>query len=161
MASSTIITVVQNPQDVPFERLVDILIAAFAGQDGIVDPPSSANSVTVSELQWRFARDQLFVARDQDRQVIGQVWVEDVGRDAYLYKLSVDPAFRGRGIGKKLIETACEYARNQGKNDMRLHVRIELKANIALFRACGFDIIGEGRHDGYDRATFWKMARAL
>lgn len=95
MTSSIEITHINDPDDVSFERLVEILLAAFAFQDDIVDPPSSAKSVSVSELQWRFARDTLFVARDGKGNIIGQIWIEDVGKDAYLYKLSVDPAVKG------------------------------------------------------------------
>jgi len=161
MTSSIEITVPQVPENVPFERLVEILLAAFAFQDDIVDPPSSAKSVTVSELQWRFARDSLFLAIDPSGKVVGQIWVEDIGKDAYLYKLSVDPAIKGGGIGKALVETACDFAAKRGKEKMRLHVRVELEDNIAFFRSRGFEIAGEGIHGGYDRPTFWKMARDL
>ncbi|MBO6579236.1 MAG: GNAT family N-acetyltransferase [Thalassospira sp.] len=158
MTSSIEITHINAPDDVPFERLVEILLAAFAFQDDIVDPPSSAKSVSVSELQWRFARDTLFVARDGNGNIIGQIWIEDVGKDAYLYKLSVDPAVKGAGIGKALVEAALAFARDRGKQHMRLSVRIELEDNIAFFKSRGFEIVGEGVHDGYDRTTFWKMA---
>lgn len=159
MTSSIEITVPQVPENVRFERLVEILLAAFAFQDDIVDPPSSAKSVTVSELQWRFARDTLFLATDGQGTVVGQIWIEDVGKDAYLYKLSVDPAIKGAGIGKALVEVACDFARQRGKEKICLNVRIELVDNIAFFRSRGFEIVGEGVHDGYDRTTFWKMAR--
>ena len=161
MTSSIQITVAQVPEKVPFDRLVEILLAAFAFQDGIVDPPSSAKSVNVSELQWRFARDTLILAHDQNGTVVGQVWIEDIGKDAYLYKLSVAPAIKGGGIGRALVEAACAFAAKNGKEMMRLHVRVELRDNIAFFRAHGFEIAGEGIHDGYDRPTFWKMARRL
>ncbi|KJE36579.1 hypothetical protein UF64_02490 [Thalassospira sp. HJ] len=161
MTSSIEITLIETADEVSFERLVEILLAAFAFQDGIVDPPSSAKSVSVSELQWRFARDTLFVARDAMGNVIGQIWIEDVGKDAYLYKLSVDPALMGSGTGKALVEAACAFARDRGKQNMRLHVRIELEDNIAFFKSRGFEIAGEGVHEGYDRTTFWKMARNL
>ncbi|MBC04945.1 GNAT family N-acetyltransferase [Thalassospira sp.] len=161
MTSSIEITLVETPDEVSFERLVEILLGAFAFQDGIVDPPSSAKAVSVSELQWRFARDTLFVARDGMSNVIGQIWLEDVGKDAYLYKLSVDPALKGSGAGKALVEAACAFARDRGKQNMRLHVRIELEDNIAFFKSRGFEIAGEGVHEGYDRTTFWKMARNL
>lgn len=136
-------------------------MAAFAFQDGMVDPPSSAKSVTVSELQWRFARDRLFLATDEAGAVVGQVWVEDTGKDAYLYKLSVDIDIKGRGIGKALVAAACDDAARRGMENMRLHVRVELTDNIAFFRSRGFEVVGEGRHEGYDRTTFLKMARDL
>ena len=161
MTSSIEITSPSDPALVPFDRLVEILLAAFAFQDDIVDPPSSAKSVNIAELQWRFARDTLFLAHDSADRVIGQVWIEDVGKDAYLYKLSVGPSIQGGGIGKALVEAACAHAEKAGKANMRLHVRVELTGNIAFFESRGFEIAGEGVHDGYDRTTFWKMARPL
>ena len=121
----------------------------------------SAKSFNIAELQWRFARDTLFLAHDSAGRVIGQAWIEDVGKDAYLYKLSVDPSIQGGGIGKALVEAACAHAEKAGKANMRLHVRVELTGNIAFFKSRGFEIAGEGVHDGYDRTTFWKMARPL
>ncbi len=161
MTSSIEITSPSDPALVPFDRLVEILLAAFAFQDDIVDPPSSAKSVNIAELQWRFARDTLFLAHDSADRVIGQVWIEDVGKDAYLYKLSVEPSIQGGGIGKALVEAACAHAEKAGKANMRLHVRVELTGNIAFFKSRGFEIAGEGVHDGYDRTTFWKRARPL
>ena len=161
MTSSIQISRAENPADVPFKRLVEILLAAFAFQDDLVDPPSSAKSVSVSELQWQFARDSLFLAHDTEGNTLGQVWIEDTGKDAYLYKLSVDPSVKGGGVGKALVEAACAFAKAQGKEKIRLHVRIELADNIAFFKSRGFEIAGEGVHDGYDRTTFWKMARDL
>ena len=161
MTSSIQIICPSNPQEVPFQHLTEMLLAAFAAQDGIVNPPSSAKSVTVSELQWRFARDRLFLATDEVGTVVGQVWVEDTGRDAYLYKLSVDTAIQRGGIGRALVTAACEDAAGRGKEKMRLHVRVELTDNVAYFKSRGFEIVGEGMHDGYDHATFWKMARDL
>ncbi|OSQ46849.1 GNAT family N-acetyltransferase [Thalassospira alkalitolerans] len=161
MATNIKITTPSDPTLVPFGRLVDILQAAFADQDDIVDPPSSAKLVDVVELKWRFSRDQLFLAQDAAARVVGQIWVEDVGKDAYLYKLAVDPALKGGGIGKLLVETACDYAKKAGKDNMRLHVRIELVGNVAFFESRGFEVAGEGIHDGFERTTFWKMARRL
>lgn len=161
MATNIKITTPSDPTLVPFGRLVDILQAAFADQDDTVDPPSSAKLVDVVELKWRFSRDQLFLAQDAAARVVGQIWVEDVGKDAYLYKLAVDPALKGGGIGKLLVETACDYAKKAGKDNMRLHVRIELVGNVAFFESRGFEVAGEGIHDGFERTTFWKMARRL
>ncbi|MDP2696516.1 GNAT family N-acetyltransferase [Thalassospira sp.] len=151
----------ESPAEVPFDRLVAILHTAFAVQDGIVDPPSSAKSVDIAELQGRFARDVLLLARDDQNRIIGQIWIEDTGQDAYLYKLSVDPDIARGGIGTALVRAACDHAARAGKQAIRLHVRVELTGNIAFFKSQGFAIVGEGVHEGYDRTTFWKMARSL
>ncbi|WP_417803895.1 hypothetical protein [Thalassospira lucentensis] len=83
------------PEEFSFDRLVQLPMTAFGYQDGMVDPPSSVKSVNISEQQWRFARDGLFLAQDKEGNTLGQVWIEDPGKDAYLYKLSFDPLVKG------------------------------------------------------------------
>lgn len=164
MTSSIEITSPSDPALVPFDRLVEILLAAFAFQDDIVDPPSSAKSVNIAELQWRFARDTLFLAHDSAGRVIGQVWIEDVGKDAYLYKLSVEPSIQGGGIGKALVEAACAHAEKAGKANMRLHVRVELTGNIAFSSRAAlkspvkaFTMVMIARHSGKWRGLYrWR-----
>ncbi|NQV48036.1 MAG: GNAT family N-acetyltransferase [Rhodospirillaceae bacterium] len=61
-----------------------------------------------------------FVACDENGAVIGFVhcvthlgtW--ETGKDCYLEDLFVDPAVRGQGAGRKLIEAVIEKARNEG-----------------------------------------------
>ncbi len=164
MSENLRISELQSPDIADFECLVAILKDAFAFQDGIVNPPSSVTRVDVAELQWRFDRDIVLVARDMENEgaIIGQVWIEQTADDAYLYKLSVDKNSHGRGIGRALVNAALEHvARHSTISKARLNVRKELDGNIAFFTRCGFAITGNGTHDGFDQPTFYIMTRDI
>tara|TARA_R110002012_G_scaffold206588_1_gene376526 strand:+ start:405 stop:944 length:540 start_codon:yes stop_codon:yes gene_type:complete len=153
-----------NPDIAVFERLIVILKAAFAFQDGIVNPPSSVTRVDVAELQWRFQRDAVLVARDgqNENAIIAQIWIETTPEDAYIYKMSVDPAYHGKGIGRALMDAACDYVVQKGAvSRLRLNVRRELTGNVAFFQHCGFVTTGEGVHSGFTEPTYWIMTRDI
>ncbi|WP_417843582.1 GNAT family N-acetyltransferase [Thalassospira sp.] len=162
MSTNLEIAPLLNPDIAVFNRLTGILKAAFAFQDGIVNPPSSVTRVDEAELQWRFERDMVLVARDieNDHVIVGQVWIEETPDDAYIYKMSVDPAYHGKGIGRALIDAAVNHVLQKGRNArMRLHVRKELAGNISFFTRCGFAITGDGTHPGFSQPTFFVMTR--
>jgi ribosomal protein S18 acetylase RimI-like enzyme len=52
--------------------------------------------------------------------------------------LAVEPAARGRGIGRALVEACIERARRQGKRRLVIHVRPEMAAALAIYEALGF-----------------------
>ena len=57
---------------------------------------------------------------------------------ARLYSIAVDPAARGQGIARLLLETAIEDARAAGASVLRLETRVDNKAAQSLFRRQGF-----------------------
>jgi amino-acid N-acetyltransferase len=54
-----------------------------------------------------------YVAEDQGR-VVGVVGLELYGANALLRSAAIDPAVRGSGVGRALVERALEHAREQG-----------------------------------------------
>lgn len=58
----------------------------------------------------------------------------------HILNIAVDPAFRGRGLGKRLLEYALEYCRGLGAERVELEVRTGNDAAIALYRKYGFEI---------------------
>ncbi|MEM8770738.1 MAG: GNAT family N-acetyltransferase [Pseudomonadota bacterium] len=49
-----------------------------------------------------------------------------------------DPAWRGRGLGKRLIEAAIGYARERGCDEAYLETTDGLDASMAIYRKLGF-----------------------
>ena len=80
---------------------------------------------------------------------------------ARLYSIAVDPAMRGRGIGAALLADAEAVARAAGAAALRLEVRIDNAAAIALYRSLGYREFG--RHGGYyaDGADALRMEKTL
>lgn len=80
-------------------------------------------------------------------------------RWARLYSLAVDPAARGRGLGRRLLADAERQARRAGCLGLRLEVRRDNAAANALYASAGY-----GRRaalPGYyeDGGDGWRLQR--
>ena len=106
--------------------------------------------MTRAGLSRLLARDsaELWVA-EQGQAVVGDaVVLFRHGFDsARLYSMVVDPRFRGRGVAKMLLDAAEEGARERGVIVMRLEVREENSAALALYQQAGYSV--RGRTDDY------------
>ena len=82
-------------------------------------------------------------------QIRYRPWVYSAGPQAhsYLEELYVVPALRGRGIGRALLETAMETARNEGATHMELGTSEDDTAALSLYESMGFTN-REGSPDG-------------
>jgi ribosomal protein S18 acetylase RimI-like enzyme len=103
------------------------------------------------------------------------VWAEDAGRPAgfllglvsarepdlaYVHMHAVDPALRGRGVGRRLYGDFAARAHQAGCTRIRALVAPAREASLAFHRALGFDGPLEPGYlgPGQDR---WVMERAL
>lgn len=63
-----------------------------------------------------------FVAEDEAGGVQGTVLAGHDGRRGFLYHLAVGPAFRGQGLGGRLVRSALEALRSQ--NIVKCHIMV-------------------------------------
>jgi len=75
------------------------------------------------------------------------------GRSAHLCSLAVDPRFRGRGVGRRLVCNALDAAAALGVKRIFLEVAEENAAALRLYEKLGFITVaalpnyyGQGRH---------------
>jgi ribosomal protein S18 acetylase RimI-like enzyme len=66
---------------------------------------------------------------------------------ARLYSIAVDPRIGRRGVGRALMAACERYASAQGRQSLRLEVRCDNAAAIALYERLGFRQFG--KYDGY------------
>jgi phosphinothricin acetyltransferase len=66
--------------------------------------------------------------------------------------LYVDPAARGRGVGRTLLEAIVAASERVGVWTLQASILPENRASLALHRACGFRVVGTrerlGQHHG-------------
>lgn len=62
--------------------------------------------------------------------------------DGGLVSIAIDPAFHGRGLGKKLLEEAVRAAAALGQ-PVRAEVKKDNRASLKLFTSVGFKTSGE------------------
>ncbi len=79
---------------------------------------------------------------------------------ARLYSLVVDTGQRGRGIGRQLLHAAEQQAKRTGARSLRLEVRADNAAALALYSAAGYRGAGMRRRyyeDGMDAVRLEKL----
>lgn len=115
-----------------FEALVATLFANFATRH---DP----------------ARERMWIA-ELDGTRVGCVFVVQNADDpeiAQLRCLLVDPAGRGHGIGRRLVERCIAFARDAGYRGMTLWTNDVLVAARHIYETAGFTLAKEYRHHSF------------
>ena len=77
--------------------------------------------------------------------------------EAELLRIAVDPAHRGGGLGRRLLEACQRDLAAAGMAHLFLEVRVSNASAIALYRACGWKPCGLRRAyypDGEDAALY-------
>jgi len=97
----------------------------------------------------------LWVA-EQDGEVVGSVALRDLGDDALeLKRMYLRPAQRGRGLGKRLLTTAVDWARAHGARVVRLDTSERMQAAQALYEKYGFRRVpGDAPRQGQPRLLY-------
>ena len=143
-----------------WEGLMALLHAAFAFQEGRIDPPSSLHRFDAASIAVKAKEESLFLALD-DGELVGCIFARPQEGSLYVGKIAVSPQRQGEGIGRGLMQAAEDLARTSGLGVLELETRIELTENHATFAAMGFMKFAEGSHPGYDRTTSITMRKRL
>jgi ribosomal protein S18 acetylase RimI-like enzyme len=124
---------VASPDD--FERIVALERACFEGdlaysRRQLQYLAFAANSTTLVEVSKGIIRGFVIVLYRTGSSVAG---IETV---------NVDPVFRKKGVGTRLLASAEEDIRRKGARKIRLEVSIANHAGVALYEHSGFKKIG-------------------
>ena len=105
-----------------------------------LSPDHTSTDIDLTDLQG-FYRDGLFdalVEKDSGR-IIGTVGLHPLdGTSVELRKMYLDPAFRGRGLGRFLLNYALEESRQRGFKRVVLETATILTEALNLYRSAGF-----------------------
>ncbi len=109
-------------------------------------PPGAADQVTGLETLARAQRDgRLLVARvDAGETVAGFALLVDHDDEAHLEEVDVLPDHGRRGIGRALVEAACDRARERGFASITLSTFRDVAWNGPFYARAGFEEIAPG-----------------
>ena len=140
--------------------ILTLIRAEFAFMEGRIDPPSSAHRLTVADMAAQAGSGAVWVIEEAGAPV-ACIFAKPKGDALDLGKLAVAASHRGRGLARRLIDTAGSEARARGLDWLELETRIELTENHAAFARMGFAKTGETAHPGYGRPTSITLRRPL
>jgi len=107
------------------------------------------------------ARERCWIA-EIDGERVGAVLVVKQSRStAKLRLLIVEPAARGRGLGRRLVEECIAFARARGYRKLALWTQSNLAAARAIYKRCGFRRVQKKRHSSFGAdlvGEFWQLA---
>ena len=109
-------------------ELMGIRNAVFVDEQGV--PPKL-------ESDGRDAGASHFLATDEAGNAVGTARLLD---DGQIGRIAVLPAFRRRGLGRRLLTLAMDSARARGDRRVWLHAQIDAQD---LYLQAGFRIVGE------------------
>jgi ribosomal protein S18 acetylase RimI-like enzyme len=93
---------------------------------------------------FRFAKagpaSDVLVAVGDSGAVAGSVMVGHDGHRGWLYYVAVDPASRGKGVGRCLIEAAEDWLRERGVVKAQLLVRDTNTMVVSFYEHLGFEV---------------------
>jgi GNAT superfamily N-acetyltransferase len=87
-------------------------------------------------------RDGVWVAESGGRRV-GFLLAMHRGEEAQLRYFLVDPEFRGRGLGRKMLGLALDFARGKGYRGLYLWTTAEQAGAVRLYESLGFSLAEE------------------
>lgn len=109
------------------------------------------------------AHAAVLVAEDPELGVVGSVILlfSRATATARLYSIGVDPRMRGRGVGRALVEAAEAEVWSRERAWLRLEIRRDNAASIALFESLGYRRFGEYADYYADHMGAWRYEKAV
>ena len=112
--------------------------------------------------KWKIPNLEYFIAYDEDKKcVVGTSGIYEIENDsnsAWVGWTSVNPEYRRKGIGKKLVQYIINESKKRGYKIMKLHtVDIDYQKNAhKLYKSLGFKLIKKEkeREIGHDRLYY-------
>lgn len=120
----------------------------------------------VAEIAARFVnrfdarRERCWIA-ERDGVRLGAVFlVRKSAATAQLRLLLVEPAARGIGLGKRLVDECVAFAREAGYRKLVLWTQSELAAARGIYQKAGFRLVGREKHRSFGKSLtgeYWEL----
>ena len=94
----------------------------------------------------------IFTMKDDAGRIIGSIIGSSDGRKGWINRLAVDPDFRGRRLGERLVERAEAFLQEKGVEVIGALIEDQNYPSMALFRRCGYA--------GWDKIIYFRKKTA-
>ena len=91
---------------------------------------------------------QIFIVEDEQKKRVGLIWIANrtpfwrfKEQHVWIYNLHLLPEFRGKGLARKLMLKAEEWAKEQGLHILGLHVIDNNKAARKLYESLNYILV--------------------
>lgn len=91
---------------------------------------------------WPGEREAVWIV-ERDGAFAGCLGLTDEGDAGVVRWFVLDPAVRGRGVGRRLMDELVSRARDLGFELLRLETFSELRVAARLYRSYGFEVVSE------------------
>jgi ribosomal-protein-alanine N-acetyltransferase len=129
-------------------------LAELVRIDSTWNPRSWSEQLFRSELESAGSRSRgIFVGE----RLVGYLIAHFVLDEGHIVSFGIDPAWRGCGLGRRLLEDLLRLADLEGVKVVTLQARVSNVAAISLYQKVGFKIVGVRKNyysdDGEDAIT--------
>lgn len=126
---------------------------SFMEYSGKLNPPSGALSETTQNVINTFNEGGGAVLAWDGIKAVGSARYSFIEHNIYIGRVSVIQEYRGRGIGKSLLNFIENKALSIGINESKVAVRLSIPENIAMYKRLKYEVI---EHKFYpDRTDSW------
>lgn len=156
----------ESPAIVPFEpshaaAVLDVIGAVFREYAMTFDPSGFDADLTDIRGSYLERRGRFWVLVDE-AGVVGTVAVVPAGPGACEVKrLYLLPAYRGRGLGRALMERMFAWARTSGSRLVVAWSDARLVTSHGMYTRLGFTRVGERTCDDIDRSREYGFRKEL
>lgn len=104
----------------------------------------------------RLIAEGCVTAAVSDGVVVGVLVAYPRGDHLHVETVAVAPERQGGGIGRELMATAEDAARERGLAGVELYTNAVMMEALPFYAALAYEVAGRGEEDGYDRIFFRK-----
>lgn len=105
----------------------------------------------------------VYVSRlQQHARIIGYIFFWVVSEEVHILNITVDPAYRGNGYAKQMMQFALDFGQEHGAKSALLEVRVSNTAARQLYVSLGFHQVGiRKKYYAKDREDAYVMKKLI